>query len=112
MKRQLVGTAAALAAMLAAAAGLAAPAQADPPSGGETVVVMSMPGPRPPAIRGGPDAPAKPPAATLSVQYVDGSGVDRDGTEGVITGPLVNAQPQLRAGPAPEPGKIEPLPGI
>lgn len=112
MKRQIISAVAATAAVLAAAAGLAGPAHADPPSGSETIVIMPMPGPRPPAVRGGPEMPSKPPAAALSVQYGGGAGVDRDGTDGMITGPLMAAQPQLRAGPAKEPERIEPLPGI
>lgn len=122
MKPQLFSTAATITAVFAAAAlAFGPPAQADPPTAGDTVVVMPRPGPRPAQLRGEPDESSTPPAATLSVQFVDGAGIDRDGTEGfinrdgtdgVISGPLVTARPQMPAGPAFEPARITPLPGI
>lgn len=119
MKRQMIGVTAALGAALAAGLFLGAPAQADPPSGDATTVATHMPGPAPEPSRSGPDESYRPPMATLTVQGVDGAGVDRDGTngsidpdgtDGTITGPLMTADPQVYATPAPRAAHELPMP--
>lgn len=82
-------------------------------------MVMQLPGPLPAPSRSGPDESYKPPAVTMAEQLGDGSGVDRDGTEGlintdgtdgVVSGPLVFARPQYFATPAPPAAHTEALP--
>ena len=55
----------------------------------------------------------------MTVQDTDGAGVDRDGTDGFIntsgidgtvSGPLMTADPQVRADPAPLAAGALPLP--
>lgn len=93
-----------VAALLAAAVALSAPAQADPPSGTTSSVDMQMPGPSPVDSPRQPSVPYAPPSASLSAQRggaVDRDGtdgyVDSDGTNGTITGPLIRAVPVIPA---------------
>lgn len=117
MNRQLI--IATLAVLVAAGAALPAPAKADPPSGDTAIVVMQLPGPLPPPTRSGPDESYKPPFTTMTVQGLDGAGVDRDGTtgfintqgtDGIVTGPILVARPQYLAAPPALPAHAEPLP--
>ena len=108
MKRSILhSSATVIAALITAGLVLVAPAHADPPSGSTTTVDMPMPGPAQPAGRGSSADLYTPPSVTLTAQ---GGGVDRDGTngvvspnatDGVITGPAVRAIPLIRADPTP-----------
>ena len=119
MKRQMIRATAALGGMLAAGVFLGGPAQADPPAGDATTVVMQLPGPASAPSPGAAESPYAPPRTTLTVQDTDGAGVDRDGTDGFIntsgidgtvSGPLMTADPQVRADPAPLAAGALPLP--